>query len=212
MLVPIPPGQVSGMKKRTWAAIVGLAVVVAVVVAWSGRDRREVQLSDGSRLRFHGATFGIQSAPKPRFRSAWTDRFASRLPAVLQRFLPPPNAQLASSWTLGEETLPVVTIWFSHIAADGRTYLETPGPAKLRPVQGELVMFGGGSSDRLPWGDDTFFLLGWTLKNGSALFLGQTNLVSFEDRWLEFDVLDLQDQVIRRVGLPNPARGRRPAP
>ncbi len=212
MLVPIPTGQVSGMRKRTWAAIVGLAVAIAVVVAGSGRDRREVRLSDGSRLRFHGATFGIQSAPKPRFRSEWADRFASRLPAVLQRFFPPPNAQLASSWTLGEETLPVVTIWFSHIAADGRTYLETPGPAKLRPVKGELVMSGGGSSDRLPWGDDTFFLLGWTLKNGSAQFLGQTNLVSFEDRRLESDVIDLQDQVIRRVRLPNPARGRRPAP
>ncbi len=212
MLVPIPTAQVTGMRKRTWAAIVGLAVAIAVVVAGSGRDRREVRLSDGSRLRFYGATFGIKSAPKPRFRSAWTDRFASRLPAAVQRFLPPPNAQLASSWTLGEETLPVVTIWFSHIAADGRTYLETPGPAKLRPVKGELVMSGGGSSDRLPWGDDTFFLLGWTLKNGSAQFLGQTNLVSFEDRRLEFDVLDLQDQVIRRVRLPNPARGRRPAP
>jgi len=212
LLLPYPPVRVPGGRQGTGGAFVGLPVVVAVVVAWRGRDRREVRLSDGSRLRFHGATFGIQSAPKPRFRSEWTDRFASRLPAVLQRFLPPPNARLASSWTLGEETLPVVTIWFSHIAADGRTYLETPGPAKLRPVQGELVMFGGGSSDRLPWGDDTFFLLGWTLKNGSAQFLGQTNLVSFEDRRLEFDVLDLQDQVIRRVGLPNPARGRRPTP
>ena len=198
------------MRKRTWAAIVGLVLVA--LIAWSGRDRREVRLSDGSRLRFYGATFGIKSAPKPRFRPEWMDRFAPRLPAVLQRFLPPPNAQLASSWTLGEETLPVVTLWFSHIAADGRTYLDTPGPAKLRPVKGELVMFGGASSDRLTWGDDTFFLLGWALKNGSFMFFRQTNLVSFEDRRLEFDILDLQDQVIKRVGLPNPARGQKPAP
>ncbi len=210
MLVPVPLGQVSGMRKRTWAAIVGLSLVALIV--GSDRGRREVRLSDGSRLRFYGATFGIKSAPKPRFRPDWMDRFAPRLPAVLQGFLPPPDAQLASSWTLGEETLPVVTLWFSHIAADGRSYLETPGPAKLRPVKGELVMFGVGSVDRLSWGDDTFFLLGWTLKNGSALFLGQTNLVSFEDRRLEFDILDLQDQVIRRVSLPNPARGQRPEP
>ncbi len=200
------------MRKRTWAAIVGLWLVVVALIAWSDRDRREVRLSDGSRLRFYGATFGIKSAPKPRFRSTWTDRIASWLPPQLQRMLPPPNDPLASSWTLGEEMLPVVTIWSSHIAADGRTYLETPGPAKLRPVKGDLTMSGGGAYGRLQWGDDTFYLIGWTLKNGSAQFLGQTNLVSFEDRRLDFDILDLQDQVIRRVSLPNPAYGQKPAP
>ena len=198
------------MKKWLWVTLVGLALIGFFL--WVSRDPRVVRLADGTVLRIHTATYGIKSAPKPQFRPRWLDRVASRLPAKLHRLLPPPNPQLASGWTVGEENLPVVTIWFSHYDPIARRYLEDSGPAKLRPVKGDLTMFGSATTDRLTWGDDKFFLLSWTFKNNSFRFLFQTNLISFVDPGLELQILDLQDQVIGRVTLPNPAFGQKPPP
>jgi len=189
------------------AGLVVIAVFVTLLI-WSRDGAREVMLNDGTLLRFYEATYGVKSAPKPRFRPVWLEKLSAKLPVEIQRLLPPPNPLLESSWTLGEETQPALTIWFSHYDRTNHQYLQSPGEAKFRSFNGDLTLFGSSTTDSLSWGAEPFVLHGWTLKNNSVLFNFHTNLISFTDRRLRFKILDGQDRVLGEISLNNPAFGR----
>ena len=192
-----------------WAGLVLLVALALIGFFWPRANT--VTLRDGTRLIFHQATYGLGSAPPPRFRPPWLERYAGRLPMTLQRLLPPTNPQPVMGGSLADEgRFPVVAIWFSHLDPQTKRTLASPGPFRWQPIPGESpTMRSFGNTQIVQRGDINVYLHGFSFVNGGKTFGGKTNLFSGRDPKLHFAILDLRGQRLGEVELPNPAYGQK---